>query len=234
MDKDVFVRVKGSFTGPTDGEDIELIAPGQYFLRNGAQYVLYDEMDEALGEPIKNTIKITPDKISLRKRGPVVADMSFESGEERVATYTTPFGSLVLNVLARNMVIHQTEDELNIKLDLLTKDTKMTFNNITFEVNSAELNTESYTELNRIIEFLTLNNNVKIELSAHTDDLGSDWYNLRLSEKRAQAAAKYLIDKGIKEDQLVAKGYGETTPVVPNTSDENRAQNRRVEIKIIE
>lgn len=124
--------------------------------------------------------------------------------------------------------------KLNIKLDLLTKDTKMTFNNITFEVNSAELNTESYTELNRIIEFLTLNNNVKIELSAHTDDLGSDWYNLRLSEKRAQAAAKYLIDKGIKEDQLVAKGYGETTPVVPNTSDENRAQNRRVEIKIIE
>lgn len=124
--------------------------------------------------------------------------------------------------------------KLNIKLDLLTKDTKMTFNNITFEVNSAELNTASYTELNRIIEFLTLNNNVKIELSAHTDDLGSDWYNLRLSEKRAQAAAKYLIDKGIKEEQLVAKGYGETTPVVPNTSDENRAQNRRVEIKIIE
>ena len=117
MDKDVFVRVKGSFTGPADGEDIELIAPGQYFLRGGAQYIVYDEVDEALGEPIKNTIKITPDKVSLRKRGPVVADMSFESGEERVATYTTPFGSLVLNVLARDMVIRQTENELNIKLD---------------------------------------------------------------------------------------------------------------------
>ena len=117
MEKDVFVRVKGSFTGPADGEDIELIAPGQYFLRNGAQYILYDEMDEALGQPIKNTIKITPDKVSLRKRGPVVADMSFESGEERMATYTTPFGSLVLNVLAKNMEIRQTEDELNIKLD---------------------------------------------------------------------------------------------------------------------
>lgn len=123
---------------------------------------------------------------------------------------------------------------LNIKLDLLTKDTKMTFNNITFEINSAELNTASFTELNRIIEFLQLNDNVKIELSAHTDDLGSDWYNLRLSEKRAQSAAKYLIDRGIKEEMIVAKGYGETTPIVPNTSDENRAQNRRVEIKIIE
>ena len=117
MEKDVLVRVRGSFTGPEDGEDIELIAPGQYFLRNGAQYVVYDEMDEALGEPIKNTIKITPDKVSLRKRGPVVADMSFESGTEKLATYTTPFGSLVLNILAKNMVIDQTEDELNIKLD---------------------------------------------------------------------------------------------------------------------
>ena len=124
--------------------------------------------------------------------------------------------------------------KLNIKLDLLTKDTKMTFNNITFEVNSAELNTNSYTELNRIIEFLKLNNNVKIELSAHTDDLGSDWYNLRLSEKRAQMASKYLIDNGINEDMIIAKGYGETMPILPNTSDENRAQNRRVEIKIIE
>ena len=124
--------------------------------------------------------------------------------------------------------------KLNIKLDLLTKDTKMTFNNITFEVNSAELNTASFTELNRIIEFLKLNDNVKIELSAHTDDLGSDWYNMRLSEKRAQMATKYLTDNGINEDMILAKGYGETMPILPNTSDENRAQNRRVEIKIIE
>lgn len=124
--------------------------------------------------------------------------------------------------------------KLNIKLDLLTKDTKMTFNSITFEVNSSELNTASYTELNRIIEFLKLNDNVKIELSAHTDDLGSEWYNMRLSEKRAQMAAKYLTDNGISERMIRTKGYGESKPIVPNTSDENRAQNRRVEIKIIE
>ena len=116
MDKDVIVRVKGSFTGPAE-EEVELIAPGQYYTRNGAQYILYDEMDEALGEPVKNTIKITPNKVSLRKRGPVVADMSFESGMEQMATYTTPFGSLVLGVMARGMKIDQSEHELNIKLD---------------------------------------------------------------------------------------------------------------------
>ena len=124
--------------------------------------------------------------------------------------------------------------KLNIKLDLLTKDTKMTFKNITFEINSSELNTASYAELDRIIEFLKLNDNVKIELSAHTDDLGSEWYNMRLSEKRAQMAAKYLTDNGISERMIRTKGYGESKPIVPNTSDENRAQNRRVEIKIIE
>ena len=124
--------------------------------------------------------------------------------------------------------------KLNIKLDLLTKDTKMTFKNITFEINSSELNTASYAELDRIIEFLKLNNNVRIELSAHTDDSGSDWYNMRLSEKRAQMATKYLTDNGISEKMILTKGYGESRPIVPNTSDENRALNRRVEIKIID
>lgn len=124
--------------------------------------------------------------------------------------------------------------KLNVKLDLLTKDTKMTFNNISFETNSAEITTSSTTELARLIEFLKLNNDVRIELSAHTDDIGSDSYNLRLSDKRAQSVAKYLIDNGVPTSQLIAKGYGESQPLVPNTSDENRAQNRRVEVKIIE
>ena len=124
--------------------------------------------------------------------------------------------------------------KLNIKLDLLTKNTKMTFNNITFETNSAELNAESFKELNRLIEFMKLNDNVRIELSAHTDDVGPDWYNMILSQKRAQVAVKYLKEKGVKESAIVAKGYGELHPIVPNNSDANRAQNRRIEVKIID
>ena len=123
---------------------------------------------------------------------------------------------------------------LNIKLDLLTKNTKMTFNNITFETNSAELNAESFKELNRLIEFMKLNDNVRIELSAHTDDVGPDWYNMVLSQKRAQTAVKYLKEKGVKESAIVAKGYGESQPILPNNSDTNRAQNRRIEVKIID
>ena len=76
------------------------------------------------------------------------------------------------------------------------------------------------------------NPSMQIELSAHTDDVGSDRYNMRLSQRRGESAMKYLLRNGIAADRIVAKGYGKTKPLVPNTSDENRAINRRVEFTI--
>ncbi|MDR0687977.1 MAG: OmpA family protein [Prevotellaceae bacterium] len=122
----------------------------------------------------------------------------------------------------------------DVELDELTTQTKMVFNNITFETNSAELNTESYAELYRIISFLKDNPDIKIEIAAHTDDIGSDDFNIRLSNKRAVYVESFLVRNGIPKHQLVSKGYGEGQPLVPNTSDENRAINRRVELKIVE
>jgi outer membrane protein OmpA-like peptidoglycan-associated protein len=72
-----------------------------------------------------------------------------------------------------------------------------------------------------------------IEIGAFTDDVGTDAYNLALSEKRAMAVKNYLTEKGASPKQLLIKGYGEASPVVANTSEENRAMNRRVEFKII-
>lgn len=128
----------------------------------------------------------------------------------------------------------QANQKIEVNLELLTTETKMEFNNTTFEYNSSELNMESYKELDRLTEFLILNNELRIELSAHTDDVGSDNYNLRLSEKRAESVKSYLVTHGVTEKNIVTKGYGESRPLVPNTSDENRAKNRRVEVKIIE
>lgn len=73
---------------------------------------------------------------------------------------------------------------------------------------------------------------VLVELTGHTDDVGSDESNQRLSEKRAQAAQNYLIAKGLKPEQVSAKGAGEKSPIVPNDSAQNRAKNRRTEIKV--
>jgi outer membrane protein OmpA-like peptidoglycan-associated protein len=122
----------------------------------------------------------------------------------------------------------------DIVLDLLTTETKMVFNNITFETNSAELNVESYAELNRLLSFMERNPELKIEISAHTDDVGSNEYNFRLSDKRAESVVKFLVNNNVDKNRVLSKGYGELKPLVPNDSDENRAKNRRVEIKVIE
>lgn len=107
--------------------------------------------------------------------------------------------------------------------------------NIQFEFNSYVLREESYTELHRVAELLRRNPSVRIELSAHTDDVGSADYNLRLSERRGESARQYLIDEEhIPAEQIISRGYGKTRPLVPNDSDEHRALNRRVEFSIIE
>ena len=122
---------------------------------------------------------------------------------------------------------------VNVKLEKLQADSKMELENITFATNSADIASSSYEELNRLVDLLKLNNQFKVEISAHTDDKGADAYNMKLSDRRANSVVNYLRLKGIPSNRLVAKGYGKSKPLVPNTSDENRAKNRRVEFKII-
>jgi outer membrane protein OmpA-like peptidoglycan-associated protein len=75
---------------------------------------------------------------------------------------------------------------------------------------------------------------MKIEINGHTDNIGSDQYNLNLSEKRANSVTDYLVENGIANQRLVAKGYGETMPKATNETEEGRQVNRRVEFAIIE
>ena len=70
-------------------------------------------------------------------------------------------------------------------------------------------------------------------MSAHTDSKGADDYNLRLSDNRAKSVMDYILSKGIDPKRIVSKGYGETKPVAPNDTDENRQLNRRVEFTIL-
>jgi outer membrane protein OmpA-like peptidoglycan-associated protein len=123
---------------------------------------------------------------------------------------------------------------MDIKLKPLKEETKLSLKNITFETNSAELDAESYEELNRVVDLLKANDNIKIEISAHTDDVGSAVYNQKLSQRRAQSVVEYLKDHDISENQMVSKGYGESKPLFPNNTEENRAKNRRVELEILE
>ncbi len=85
-----------------------------------------------------------------------------------------------------------------------------------------------------LVEFLKRNPELKVELAGHTDDVGSASYNQKLSADRAESVRKALIDHGIDETRLTAKGYGANKPLCPNDSDEHRALNRRTEMIIID
>ncbi len=119
-----------------------------------------------------------------------------------------------------------------IYLALLKKDEVVALNDITFETGKADLKPDSFEELDRLVTLMKDNEKIQVELSAHTDDTGNDDSNLKLSDRRAKSVMDYLIAKGVKADRMTSKGYGETQPLVPNDSDENRAKNRRVQFKI--
>ena len=109
---------------------------------------------------------------------------------------------------------------------------KITINSILFETASAELTENDKNELKNVINVLAQNRNIILEISAHTDDVGSDGDNLKLSEARAKSVMDHLVSQKVPARMLTSKGYGESQPVVPNTSEESRALNRRVEFRV--
>ena len=106
--------------------------------------------------------------------------------------------------------------------------------NVYYDFNKANLKPESFPALDEIVRMLNYYPSMVIELGAHTDSKGSDSYNLKLSEARAQSVVEYLVSKGIAAERLVAKGYGETMPIADNTvsgkdNPAGRERNRRTE-----
>ncbi|OJJ21985.1 hypothetical protein BKI52_08060 [marine bacterium AO1-C] len=123
---------------------------------------------------------------------------------------------------------------VSVKLTKLEKGAKLALKDIYFDFNSAELKDSSFIELERVVKMLKANPKVKLSIEAHTDNVGSRGKNLRLSDRRAQSVAVYLKEQKINNTRLITKGFGEDRPIVPNTSAENKAKNRRVELRVLE
>ncbi|MBX2876472.1 MAG: OmpA family protein [Saprospiraceae bacterium] len=104
--------------------------------------------------------------------------------------------------------------------------------NVFFASGSAELLPASFSELDRLWKLLEKQATIRIQINGHTDDVGSDEDNLSLSEARAKAVHVYLLEKGIVEDRLRYKGFGEARPIADNASEEGRQQNRRTEFEV--
>jgi outer membrane protein OmpA-like peptidoglycan-associated protein len=109
--------------------------------------------------------------------------------------------------------------------------TKAILRNIYFDFGTSNLTSESEFNLNRLYQTLIANPEMKIEIGGHTDNIGSAQSNLRISQSRANAVKIWLLKKGIAEQRLVAKGYGESQPLASNDDEINgRELNRRIEI----
>lgn len=104
---------------------------------------------------------------------------------------------------------------------------------VNFEFNSAKLEVNAQRLLDRVGQSLLDSPTFTVELQGHTDNLGSDAYNLILSQDRANAVKAYLIGKGVEPERIVARGYGERQPVADNSTEEGRTRNRRVEMKVL-
>jgi OOP family OmpA-OmpF porin len=109
----------------------------------------------------------------------------------------------------------------------------VTLEGVSFELNSAELTGESRPVLARVASDLKKYPRLRVEVQGHTDSSGSDQYNLKLSERRAQAVRDFLIAQGVASGQVEARGYGESQPVASNATPEGRARNRRVDMKVL-
>lgn len=126
-----------------------------------------------------------------------------------------------------------------IQLEPIAVGSKVVLNNIFFDFDKATLRNISNVELSKLFKLLTKNPSMVVEISGHTDSKGSEEYNIKLSEDRAQSVVNYLITKGINKNQMIAKGYGKSNPVANNINADgsdnpnNRQLNRRAELKII-
>ncbi len=123
--------------------------------------------------------------------------------------------------------------KINIQLQPVKIGERVVLNNIFFETNSFELKKESTVELDKLVQLLIDNPAMKIEIGGHTDNVGSDESNNKLSENRAKSVYDYLVKTGTVVTRLSYKGYGKTKPVATNDTDDGRAKNRRTEFTVI-
>lgn len=121
---------------------------------------------------------------------------------------------------------------VNIALQPIEKGASIVLKNIFFETGKFDLQNESKSELDKLVELLNDNPNLKIQIDGHTDNVGQQKDNLELSNNRAKSVVGYLLSKGINQQRLSYKGFGATKPVADNNTETGRAQNRRTELYV--
>ncbi|MCD6176701.1 MAG: OmpA family protein [Candidatus Cloacimonetes bacterium] len=187
--------------------------------------------------PIQATISFTFELENEKMRTNIVSkeDGSFEilAVKDRLYEYKISMGKYMTT---SGVIPVETQDEIehNILLSELIIEKEIIIDNIYFDFNKSVLLEESFKTLDLLYETFVSNPGLKVEISGHTDSIGSDQYNQGLSQRRADAVVEYLVNKGIDTESFITEGYGEKKPIADNATEEGRALNRRVEMKVLE
>ncbi len=127
------------------------------------------------------------------------------------------------------------EDETPVSVEAPFEEKIIITQKIHFEFNRWNIRPISFPILDDVVEVLKRNPQIKkVRIEGHTDWIGSDAYNIRLSDRRAESVRTYLIQKGVESDRLISEGFGESRPVADNNTTEGRAKNRRTEFTVVE
>ena len=129
--------------------------------------------------------------------------------------------------------ITNVEYEKNLILDRIIVNKSIVLDNIYYDLDKSDIREDAAVELDKLIVILRDNPNISIELSSHTDDRASVDYNQNLSQRRAESAVSYILSKGIDDNRITARGYGESQLIILNAETEDEHQiNRRTEFKV--
>lgn len=198
------------------------------------QCIVFDSQTKSkLSANIELTDLLTNEKVFISKSDQVTGECIvpfIEDHQYALAVERPGYLFYSENVSLNNF---KGQEKIEIPLQQINVGNYVVLKNIYFFTDQAICKDESKPELESIGRFMKQNPNVHVEIGGHTDNVGSSSYNQKLSEKRAEYIVSVLTKTyGIEAQRLTWKGYGDTKPCVPNTSDENRAKNRRTELII--
>jgi outer membrane protein OmpA-like peptidoglycan-associated protein len=221
------------------GKDIYSIELPDNIAPEAVSYFAGIVRDKKSGLPVKASIELT--NLSARKD-----KVNIVTGKDGTFLVCLPQGnSYGLNVSSDGYMFYSENFDFkggytsqkpyrkSVFLNPIDLGESLRMYNVFYNLDSWELLPESGPELEKLFQFLSKHNDLKVEIAGHTDSTGSLEYNQKLSEHRAESVRNYLVTRGINPKQLTWKGYGETRPLVPNDSEEAMKLNRRTEVTVI-
>lgn len=118
MTRDVLIRISGLQRMDEDNLDnVEVITTGDYFMKNGKHYVIYDEVLEGFDGSVRNTVKISPEMMDIQRKGVMRSHMIFQQDKKSMTRYETPMGEMVLEISTNQIVLDEEEDRLQVKVE---------------------------------------------------------------------------------------------------------------------